>query len=73
MSYVFQEYPKWVHAEGVKSRIVATEDDERAFYEGLPAPRAFLIEAATVPVGAQSADVEAPKRRGRPPKVKVSE
>ncbi|MEN6505014.1 MAG: hypothetical protein ABFD92_10770 [Planctomycetaceae bacterium] len=36
MSYIFQEYPKWVRAAGVPDKLVKTEDEERAFFEALP-------------------------------------
>lgn len=36
MSYIFQEYPKWVRAAGVPDKLVRTEDEERAFFEALP-------------------------------------
>ena len=80
MSYVFQEYPKWVRAQGVRSRIVSTEDEERAFYESLPPVRdepkdiapTVLSEPVTMEVEIPSV-AEPAKRRGRPPKSKVPE
>lgn len=59
MSYVYQEYPKWVSAEGVEPRIVKSEAEEAEFYDALPP-----IELS----GSPDTTEPAPKRRGRPPK-----
>lgn len=36
MSYIFQEYPKWVRAAGVPDKLVRSEAEEQEFYEALP-------------------------------------
>lgn len=68
--YVFQEYPKWVTAPDGTRLVVGSESEEKAILGAVPEVQTVTIsldEPDSTMELAASAD--APKRRGRPPKV----
>lgn len=71
---MFQEFPKWVHGPDGKSVVVANYEDEIAqLADWFASDESCAEDEAPEEIAEADAPVaqEAPKRRGRPPKVKA--